>query len=90
MRFMPLPKACAKKFSGSNVRMILIAPVVVETPFLSHTSSQEIKDNYNLWKQSIEGGLEPSQIADCARFAYQMPQNVCVREIVIAKTKQED
>lgn len=71
-------------------RMIVIAPGVVETPLLSHTSSQEIKDNYNLWKQSIEGGLEPSQIADCAWFAYQMPQNVCVREIVIAKTKQED
>ena len=63
---------------------------IVETPLLSHTSNQEIKDNYNLWKQSIEGGLESSKIADCAWFAYQMPQNVCVREIVIANTKQED
>ena len=70
--------------------MIVIAPGVVETPLLSHTSDQTIKDNYNLWKESIEGGLEPSQIADCAWFAYQMPQSVCVREIVIAKTKQED
>ena len=38
----------------------------------------------------LDGGLEPAQIADCAWFAYQMPQSVCVREIVIAKTKQED
>ena len=36
------------------------------------------------------GGLDVSQISDCVFFAYQMPQNVCVREIVIAKTKQED
>lgn len=85
-----ITESMRKEVSGSNVRMIVIAPGVVETPLLSHTSSEEIKDNYNLWKQSIEGGLETSQIADCVRFAYQMPQNVCVREIVIAKTKQED
>lgn len=85
-----ITESMRKEVSGSNVRMIVIAPGVVETPLLSHTSDQAIKDNYDLWKQSIEGGLEPSQIADCAWFAYQMPQSVCVREIVIAKTKQED
>lgn len=79
-----------KEVSGSNVRLIVIAPGVVETPLLSHTSNEELKDNYNQWKQSIEGGLDVSQIADCIFFAYQMPQSVCVREIVTAKTKQED
>lgn len=79
-----------KEVSGSNVRIIVIAPGVVETPLLSHTSSEEIKDNYNAWKASIEGGLDVSQIADCVEFAYSMPQSVCVREIAIAKTKQED
>lgn len=38
----------------------------------------------------IDGETELPQIADCAWFAYQMPQEVCVREIVIAKTKQAD
>ena len=85
-----MTESMRREVSGSNVRMIVIAPGVVETPLLSHTSNQEIKDNYNLWKQEIDGGLEPSQIADCAWFAYQMPQEVCVREIVIAKTKQAD
>ena len=85
-----MTESMRREASGSNVRMIVIAPGVVETPLLSHTSNQEIKDNYNLWKQEIDGGLEPSQIADCAWFAYQMPQEVCVREIVIAKTKQAD
>ena len=85
-----MTESMRREVSGSNVRMIVIAPGDIETPLLSHTSNQEIKDNYNLWKQEIDGGLEPSQIADCAWFAYQMPQEVCVREIVIAKTKQAD
>ena len=85
-----ITESMRKEVAGSNVRMIVIAPGVVETQLLSHTSDQAIKDNYDLWKQSIDGGLEPAQIADCAWFAYQMPQSVCVREIVIAKTKQED
>ena len=85
-----ITESMRKEVAGSNVRMIVIAPGVAETPLLSHTSDQAIKDNYDLWKQSIDGGLEPAQIADCAWFAYQMPQSVCVRETVIAKTKQED
>ena len=85
-----ITESMRKEVSGSNVRFIVIAPGVVETPLLSHTSNEEIKNNYNHWKESIDGGLDVSQIADCALFAYKMPQNVCVREIVIAKTKQED
>lgn len=79
-----------KEVSGSNVRFIVLAPGVVETSLLSHTSNQQITGSYNEWKETIGGGLKPAQIADCALFAYQMPQSVCVREIVIAKTKQED
>ncbi|WGX75030.1 hypothetical protein QJS64_13105 [Paraclostridium bifermentans] len=49
-----------------------------------------IKDNYNEWKKTIESGLDPEKIASCVEFAYNQPQDVCIREIVIAKTKQED
>lgn len=79
-----------KEVAGSNVRMITIAPGVVETPLLSHTTNEDIKAGYNEWKKSIEAGLEPQKIADCVSFAYNQPQDVCIREIVIAKTKQED
>ncbi len=79
-----------KEVSGSNVRMITIAPGVVETPLLSHTTDENIKSNYNEWKKSIESGLEPKKIAECVVFAYNQPQDVCIREIVIAKTKQAD
>lgn len=79
-----------KEVAKSNVRVITIAPGVVETPLLSHTTNEDIKNNYNEWKKSIESGLNPEKIASCVEFAYNQPQDVCIREIVIAKTKQED
>ncbi len=79
-----------KEVSSSNVRIIVLAPGVVETPLLSHTTDEEIKSGYTEWKKVIEDGVDPLQIAMCAKFAYDMPQDVCVREIVIAKTKQAD
>lgn len=85
-----ITESMRKETANSNVRFIVIAPGVVETPLLSHTSDETIKDNYNLWKQTIDGGLDTEKIAECALFAYTMPQDVCVREIVIAKTKQLD
>lgn len=85
-----ITESMRKEVANSNVRFIVIAPGVVETPLLSHTSDQGIKDSYNMWKETIDGGLDTGKIADCALFAYNMPQDVCVREIVIAKTKQMD
>lgn len=79
-----------KEVSQSNVRMITISPGVVETPLLSHTTDETIKSDYNEWKKSIESGLEPEKIASCIEFAYNQPQDICIREIVIAKTKQAD
>ncbi len=72
-----------------NVRMIVIAPGVVETELLEHTTSNEIIGNYEEWKQTIGGGLQAEDIANTISFAYAQPQNVCIREIVIAPTKQE-
>lgn len=79
-----------KEVASSNVRVITIAPGVVETPLLSHTTDEDIKANYNEWKKSIESGLEPEKVSSCIEFAYNQPQDICIREIVIAKTKQED
>ena len=73
-----------------NVRICVIAPGVVETALLSHTTNEQIKEDYEQWKESIDGGMDVSRIAQCVRFIYEMPQDVCVREIVVSKTKQQD
>lgn len=85
-----ITEAVRKEVSQSSVRLLTIAPGVVETPLLSHTTDEEIVANYKEWKKTIEGGLDTEHIADCVFFMYNMPQSVSVREIVIAKTKQAD
>lgn len=78
-----------EEVSQHNVRMVIIAPGVVETALLTHTTSDEIIDNYSDWKKAIGGGLRPEDIANAISYAYSQPQNVCIREIVIATTRQD-
>lgn len=73
----------------NNVRMVTIAPGAVETELLSHTSSAEIRDGYESWKEEIGGVLKATDIANAIWYAYNQPQGVNVREIVIAATKQQ-
>lgn len=72
-----------------NVRMIMISPGAVETEILNHTTSELIKKNYQDWKQKTGGGLSPDIIAQSILFAYQQPQTVCVREIILASTRHQ-
>jgi NADP-dependent 3-hydroxy acid dehydrogenase YdfG len=78
-----------EEVADSNVRIITIAPGAVETELLSHTTSDEIKDGYESWKESMGGVISPDDIANTVTFAYNQPQNICIREIVVAATKQQ-
>ena len=78
-----------EEVADSNVRVITIAPGAVETELLSHTSSNEIKEQYEGWKDSMGGAILPDDIARSVLFAFEQPQNVCIREIVIAATRQQ-
>lgn len=78
-----------EEVADSNVRVITIAPGAVETELLSHTTSDEIKEGYESWKESMGGVISPDDIANTVTFAYNQPQNVCIREIVVAATKQQ-
>ncbi|GAA5217467.1 SDR family oxidoreductase [Corallincola platygyrae] len=78
-----------EEVADDNVRVIVIAPGAVETELLSHTTSDEIKANYEGWKEQMGGVISPDDIARTALFAYQQPQNLCIREIVVAATRQQ-
>lgn len=78
-----------EEVAASNVRVITIAPGAVETELLSHTTSQDIIDGYEEWKGTMGGALAPIDVANAISFAYAQPQNVCIREIVLAATRQE-
>ncbi|EHH2452543.1 SDR family oxidoreductase [Vibrio parahaemolyticus] len=78
-----------EEVAASNVRVTTIAPGAVETELLSHTTSQDIKDGYDVWKVDMGGVLAADDVARAVMFAYQQPQNVCIREIALAPTKQQ-
>ncbi|HBN6204418.1 SDR family oxidoreductase [Vibrio parahaemolyticus] len=78
-----------EEVAASNVRVTTIAPGAVETELLSHTTSQDIKDGYDAWKVDMGGVLAADDVSRAVMFAYQQPQNVCIREIALAPTKQQ-
>lgn len=83
-----LSETLREEVSADNVRVIIIAPGAVETELLGHTTSQEVIDGYEEWKKSIGGAIAAKDISDSISFVYNMPQNVCIRELVIAATRQ--
>lgn len=78
-----------EEVAETNVRVITIAPGAVETELLSHTTSNEIIAGYEDWKKDIGGALAAEDVARSVMFAYQQPQNVCIREIALAPTRQQ-
>ena len=78
-----------EEVAAHDVRVITIAPGAVETELLSHTSNEAIKSGYQEWKKSMGGTvLSPQDVAHAIRFALEQPQHVCIREIVLAATRQ--
>lgn len=72
-----------------NVRCVTIAPAVVDTDLATHTTDKEILDGFKEWKAGLGKALEAEDVARTVLFAFQQPAHVCMREIVIAPTKQE-
>ncbi len=78
-----------EEVADDSVRVITIAPGAVETNLLSHTTSDAIKAGYEEWKESMGGVISADDIARSTLFVYQQPQNVCIRELVVAATRQQ-
>ncbi len=77
------------ELSAHDVRFITIAPGATESELISHTTNEGIKSGYEDWKTSIGGAIRAEDVANSVYFAFSQPQNVCIREIVLAPTRQE-
>ncbi|WP_444907099.1 SDR family oxidoreductase [Microbulbifer sp. ZKSA004] len=77
-----------EEVAPSGVRVMTICPGAVETELLSHTTSAEIIEAYQQWKESIGGAINAEDIARTALFMYSQPQHVNIREVQIAATGQ--
>lgn len=78
-----------EEVADHNVRIMTICPGAVETELLSHTTSQEIIDNYEAWKESMGGILAADDIARTAMFMYSQPQHINIRDVLITATRQQ-
>jgi NADP-dependent 3-hydroxy acid dehydrogenase YdfG len=79
-----------EELAPHNVRVTTIAPGAVETELLSHTTDEAIKTGYQAWKQDMGGTvLSAEDVATAIEYAYGQPQGVCIREIVMAATRQQ-
>ncbi len=78
-----------KDVAKYNVRLAIIAPGAVETELLSHTTSEQIKTDYEGWKKEMGGVLSAEDIANAVLYTYFQPPQVCVREVMVAATRQE-
>lgn len=79
-----------EELSAHNVRVVTIAPGAVDTDLLSHTTDDAIKTGYEAWKADMGGKvLSAEDVANAIYFAYSQPDGVCIREIVLAATRQQ-
>ncbi len=85
-----LSEVARGELSPYNVRVMRICPGAVATELLSHTTSEQIKEGYNQWKDSVDANsITVEDVARTIKFAYEMPQGVNLREIQIADTRQD-
>ncbi|MBE5817299.1 MAG: SDR family oxidoreductase [Clostridiales bacterium] len=85
-----LSEVARMELSPYNVRVIRMLPGAVATELLGHTTSDAIKDNYMDWvKATGVGSIKAEDVARTARFVYEMPQGVIIKELHITDTKQD-
>ncbi len=85
-----LSEVARAELSSHGVRVITICPGAVATELLSHTTVDSIKAGYEKWKQSVGAvNITAKDVATTIKFAYELPQSVCLRQIQIADTRQD-
>ncbi|MGR7814551.1 SDR family oxidoreductase [Lacinutrix undariae] len=85
-----LTQTARLELSPYNVRVISIEPGAVKTELLGHTTDKSIIDDYNDWNQNLGAiNITAADVANTIKFAYQLPQAVLLREIIISDTMQD-
>lgn len=85
-----LSETIRQEVSDKNVRVAMVAPGAAETELLTHVTDDSALSDYESWKQTMGGiTLDPKHVAQSVKFIYDMPQEVNIREIDIAATRQD-
>lgn len=85
-----LSETIRQEVSNDNVRISLVAPGAAETELLTHVSDKQAVADYMAWKESMGGiTMDPIHVASVVKYIYDMPQEVNIREVDIAATRQD-
>lgn len=85
-----LSETVREEVAGHNVRVLVMAPGAAETELLTHITDQEAVNTYENWKNSMGGvTLDPAYVAKTVKYMYELPQEVSIRELLIAATSQD-
>lgn len=85
-----LTQTARMELSPFNVRVIVVEPGAVTTELLGHTTDKNIIEGYNQWKETVGAvNITAKDVATTIKFAYELPQGVLLRELVITDTKQD-
>lgn len=84
-----LTEAVRKEVAKKNVRVMVVEPGMGATDVF-HNSPQKLQDAFGRIIDDMGGAFDPAELARTVRFMYEMPQEVILREVVIAPTRQVD
>lgn len=85
-----LTRVARGELSAFNVRVLQVLPGAVATELIGHTTDSKIVDGYNEWKEAVGAvNITANDVAQTIKFAFEMPQAVSLREIVISDTMQD-
>lgn len=74
-----------KEVSKYNVRLMLVSPGAVETEVGKETTFKKLKAEFDEMRKKVNP-LDPDTIAEAIFFAYEQPNQVCFREMIITPT----
>ncbi|WP_368487198.1 SDR family oxidoreductase [Spiroplasma sp. DGKH1] len=84
-----LSESLRKETAGHNVRVIIFAPGIVNTELLKSVKNSTILEEYQKVKDTINQGLTSSEAAELIAYAYNLPQHICLKEILVSHTDQK-
>ncbi|USD59690.1 SDR family oxidoreductase [Vibrio sp. SCSIO 43140] len=83
-----LSEMLRQEVAQSNIRVCVLAPGAIDTNLINTTKNPEIVAGHKNYVYSIGGALSANDIATLLLTIYQMPQHICIRELVVGATQQ--
>ncbi|GAL35207.1 oxidoreductase [Vibrio maritimus] len=83
-----LSEMLRQEVAHSNVRVSVVAPGAIDTNLINTTKNPDLVTGHKEYVSSIGGALSAKDIAMLLLATYQMPQHICIRELVVGATQQ--